>query len=154
MKKLMLSFKYAIIGVHFCIKTCRNFRIHTVVAAYVLYFCSFYNFDKATYAVLLSLILFVLISETLNTAIEQTCDAQTTNMNEHIKHAKDVSAGAVLLSTICSFVIGIYLFFDLSIIMSVIRYFSSPLRLALLVLSAVISIFYIFYKDIFKNESN
>lgn len=71
MKSFLLSFKYAVRGVWYCINTCRNFRIHLVAAAYILYFKGFYNFDRASEAVILTVIASVLMCEGINCALEQ-----------------------------------------------------------------------------------
>jgi diacylglycerol kinase (ATP) len=59
----------------------------------------------------------VLSVEGLNTAVEATCDRISVAYSEQIKLAKDVAAGAVLLSSIAAAVIGVltfwpYLFAD------------------------------------------
>ena len=60
LKKLFKSFVYAFSGICNCIKTCRNFRIHTVAAAFVLYLSGFYDFTPEKYALLFILIGLVL----------------------------------------------------------------------------------------------
>lgn len=52
----------------------------------------------------------VLSVEGLNTAIENTCDRITLEYSEHVKIAKDVAAGAVLLSSIAAALVGVMTF--------------------------------------------
>ena len=55
-------------------------------------------------------IFLVLITETLNTAIEKTVDMITKEYSEEAKVVKDISAGAVLFSAIASVIVGIIIF--------------------------------------------
>lgn len=52
----------------------------------------------------------VLTAEGLNTAIEKACDEISLEYRERIKTAKDVAAGAVLLSSITAAIIGVQTF--------------------------------------------
>lgn len=150
-KKLCKSFIYAFSGIWFCIKECRNFRIHTVAALLVIYFSHFYNFTAAEYCALYLIIALVLVSECVNTAIEQLCNAITNDYSPIIKTAKDVAAGAVLCVAVVSVIIAVKLFLDLSVIKKILIYFSSPVKIILLFVCVVLAIIYIFYEDIFKN---
>ncbi len=150
-KKLYNSFKYAFSGVFYCIKTCRNFRIHTVAAAFVVYFSTFYSFSASEKGILYLIIALVLAAECINTSIEQFCNAVTRDFSPYIKKAKDAAAAAVLCVAITSVVIAISLFFDLKIISEILVYFSSPMKLIILLLAIILAIVYIFYEDIFKN---
>lgn len=149
LRKLIFGFKYAFTGIWYCIKSCRNFRIHTVAVAVVLYFSSFYDFDKTTYAVIFTIIALVLSLEAMNTSIEQACD---TEYSDRIKHAKDSAAASVLCACIFAVVISILLFWDTFVFLRIYTYFSkSVIRLLFLILSIIVAIIYIFYEDIFKN---
>lgn len=54
----------------------------------------------------------VITAEMINTAIEATVDLATSEFNEKAKIAKDVAAGAVLVSAIFSAIIGFFIFYD------------------------------------------
>lgn len=56
------------------------------------------------------IISFVLILELVNTAIEETINIISPEIQERAKIAKDVSAGAVLVSSIAAAIIGVFLF--------------------------------------------
>ena len=152
MKKLIYGFKNAFVGIIFCIKTCRNFRIHMVFAAYVLYFSGFYEPDTATFAALILTISLVLVLEAVNCALEQVCNALTTKYNLMIKHAKDAAAGAVLISAVFAVIVGIRVFYDPTVLAQIYNYFISvPIRAAVLIITLALSIIFIFYKDLFKS---
>lgn len=52
----------------------------------------------------------VFTAEGLNTAIENACNRISLEYSEHIKNAKDVAAGAVLLSSITAAIVGVQTF--------------------------------------------
>lgn len=150
-KKLFLSFKYAFEGLFFCIKTCRNFRIHLIAALVVLYFSRFYSFSATEYGILVIIISFILVAECINTAIEQLCNSITKDFSSQIKNAKDVAAAAVLCGAVSSVIIAVRFFYNPDVFRQIYVYYSSPLKLAFLIITAVISIIFIFCEDIFKN---
>ena len=150
-KKLCLSFKYAFNGLFFVIKTCRNFRIHIIAALFVLYFSKFYSLTSFECSLLVFLIFFIFFAECLNTAIEQLCNAVTTDFSNQIKFAKDAAAAAVLCGAIASVIIAVIFFFDMDVFKQIYVYYSSPIKLVFLVISIILSIIFIFYEDIFKN---
>jgi diacylglycerol kinase (ATP) len=52
----------------------------------------------------------VFIAETINSAIEALCDTVSLEYKVNIKYAKDVSAGAVLVSATVSVITGLIVF--------------------------------------------
>ncbi len=144
MKKQLKSFGCAIKGFFGAVCSEGHLRFHLVAAVYVLVFSSFYNFTAAQWAVLIILIALVIAAELVNTAIENTCDAVTTEQNEHIRRAKDMAAGAVLVLSIAAAAIAVIFFWNLEVIKNVFVYFSqnTPM-LILLIISAVVSVLFI-----------
>jgi diacylglycerol kinase len=55
-------------------------------------------------------IAFVIATEMINTSIEKLCDLVQKDFHPGIKKVKDIAAGAVLLSAICSLVIAVIIF--------------------------------------------
>ena len=53
---------------------------------------------------------FVISLEMINSAIERYCDLVTTDFHPGIKIIKDVAAGAVLVASIMSLIIGLIIF--------------------------------------------
>ncbi len=144
MKKQLKSFGCAIKGFFGAVCSEGHLRFHLVAAVYVLVLSSFYNFSAAQWAVLIILIALVIAAELVNTAIEDTCDAVTTEQNEHIRRAKDMAAGAVLVLSIAAAAIAVIFFWNLEVIKNVFVYFSqnTPM-LILLIISAVVSVLFI-----------
>lgn len=144
MKKQLKSFGCAIKGFFGAVCSEGHLRFHLVAAVYVLVFSSFYNFTAAQWAVLIILIALVIAAELVNTAIENTCDAVTTEQNEHIRRAKDMAAGAVLVLSIAAAAIAVIFFWNLEVIKNIFAYFSQNIpMLILLIISAVVSVLFI-----------
>ncbi|WP_073340586.1 diacylglycerol kinase [Clostridium grantii] len=111
-KKLLDSFNYAIEGIIYSVRTQRNMKIHMVAAIVVLIGCFFYDLTKIELIAVTYAITMVLICEMLNTAIESTIDATTNYYHPLAKIAKNVAAGAVLISAINSVFVGYMVFGD------------------------------------------
>lgn len=147
---LIRSFKYAFCGFFFCVRTCRNFRIHTVAAALVLFVNTFFERTAAETALIMLTIALVLTAEAFNCAMEQMCDAVTVERDTHIKHAKDAAAAAVLSIALFSAAIGVVMFWNADSLLSAWRAVTAtPLRIALLIVAVIAAAVYIFYEDIF-----
>jgi len=105
------TFKNARKGFRLVLKSERNLRIHLVAASLVIASGIFLQFDAVKLSILLFAIALVIVSEMVNTAIEFTLDAYYHNKyNKMVGMAKDISAGAVMLSTVISIAIGCLLF--------------------------------------------
>lgn len=111
MIKFLLSFRYAFEGIWYCIVTQRNFRFHTMAALSAIILSAEYELTRAEMLVLTFTIVFVLISEMINTALEAVVDMTANGYNPYAKIAKDVVAGSVLVSAIAASVTGIVLFY-------------------------------------------
>lgn len=100
------SFIHAIHGIQVAMKE-RNMKFHMMGSIGVCIGGYYLHLTHIEWALTLSAITFVLITETINTAIEYTCDFISQDYSLHIKKIKDVSAGAVLISSIYSLFIAI-----------------------------------------------
>ncbi len=107
---LLDSFNYAFEGIIHVLRTQRNLRIHFVVAIVVLGAAAALGVDRVELIVLLLAIAFVLVAEMVNTAIEGAIDVSTTSFDPNAKLAKDVAAGAVLISTVTAIAVGYLVF--------------------------------------------
>ncbi len=111
-KKSIDSFNYAIEGIIYAVRTQRNMKIHLVLASLVLIFSLFFDFSKIEMLILFLTITLVVVLELINTAIEATIDVTANYYHPLAKIAKNVAAGAVLISAINAMAIGYLLFFD------------------------------------------
>ena len=107
---LVESFNYAFEGIIHVLRTQRNMRIHFLIAAVVLVVAFAAGVSKLELIALLLAIAFVLIAEMINTAIEGAIDVATTSFDPMAKLAKDIAAGAVLISTVTAVAVGYLIF--------------------------------------------
>jgi len=103
---LLQSFNNAFQGLVYAVRHQRNMRIHLIVAVGVLVGSVFMDLSKLEMIAILVAIMFVLVTELINSAIEAVVDMLTDQYDPRAKAAKDVSAGAVLLAAVNAVVIG------------------------------------------------
>ena len=111
-KKILDSFNYAFEGIIYTLRTQRNMRIHFTIAILVLFISIFFNLTKMETLVLFITITLVIVAEMINTSIEATIDLITDKYHELAKIAKNVAAGAVLVSAVNSIIVAYIIFFD------------------------------------------
>ena len=107
---LLESFNYAIEGIIHVLRTQRNMRIHFLIAVAVLIAALAVDVSKIELIVLLLSIVFVLITEMINTAVEAAVDIASTSFDPMAKLAKDIAAGAVLIASVNAVAIGYLVF--------------------------------------------
>ena len=110
MRGFLRGFRYAARGLLFCVRHERNFRIHMVIAAYVLAFAPYFSLNRGEWTALLAVIALVLAAEALNTAVEQAVNLASPERRTRARVAKDVAAGAVLLCALFAVAAGAVLF--------------------------------------------
>jgi diacylglycerol kinase len=101
-KTFMRSVGYALAGLGFACRNERNMRIHIAAASIVTPAGWYFELTIEEWRSVGFAIVLVVALEAVNTAIEQCCNAITTDFNPHIRVAKDVAAGAVLTAAIWS----------------------------------------------------
>ena len=104
------SFNFAIEGVIHVLRTQRNMRFHFLIAVVVLVVAVAVGVSRLELIALLISITFVLVAEMINTAVEGAIDAATTSFDPMAKLAKDITAGAVLISAINAVAVGYLVF--------------------------------------------
>ena len=110
-KNVLKSFKHAFNGIYYVFKTSRNFKIQLIFALISLILGYLLQISKSSYLILIATIMSVLILEILNSSIEAIVDLVVKKeFNNLAKISKDTSAGAVLLASINSVIIAVYIF--------------------------------------------
>ena len=108
---VLKSFKYAFSGISYVLKTSRNFKIQLIFAVTSLMIGFLLQISQSNYVILIATIMSVLILEILNTSIESIVDLLVKKeFSSLAKISKDTSAGAVLLASINSVIIAVYIF--------------------------------------------
>ncbi len=115
-KNLFDSFKYALSGIGYTLKTQRNMRLHVAVGFMVFISGIYLNISTGELALLVIVASMVVVAEMFNTAVESTIDLYSRQRHPLAKIAKDVAAAAVLVSAISAAVVGLLIlgppFFD------------------------------------------
>lgn len=106
------SFEHAYRGMISAVRTQRNMRFHVVAAVVVLVASLLVGVSKLELAILVLTILVVFVTEMFNTAMEFVVDMVTSEYHPLAKLAKDVSAGAVLVSSIGAVLVGYLILAD------------------------------------------
>lgn len=106
------SMNAAVEGILYTFRSERNMKIHYLASFLVLIASLFCNFTKLEFIMMLGSITMVVICEMINTAVEKTVDLCTQEFHPLAKIAKDVAAGAVLVSALYSVVVAYILFYN------------------------------------------
>jgi diacylglycerol kinase (ATP) len=101
------SFKYAFVGIWTMLKSQQNAWIHAFATVAVVLAGFVLGISPAEWCWLVLAIIAVWMAEALNTAIEFLADVASPEFHPLVKKAKDVAAGAVLISAIGALIIGI-----------------------------------------------
>jgi undecaprenol kinase len=104
------SMGHAIEGIKYATNHEKNFRIEILFAIAVTIASYILSVSLLEWAILVLVIGMVLALEMVNTSIERCVDLVTKDYRELAKNAKDVAAGAVLIMSAFSVIIGILIF--------------------------------------------
>jgi diacylglycerol kinase len=103
------AFRYALKGIGLCLNQ-RNFRIHLVAFISVVLLGLLIGLTDTEWLFISLVAFLVLITESLNTALEYFCDVVHPEYHLSIGKVKDIGAGAVLLSVIAAVITGVIIF--------------------------------------------
>ena len=102
---------YALNGIRLAFRSQRNFRKHLAIAIFSLSIAFLLRVTIVEFCLILFANMFVLIMEMMNSVIEFVIDAYYKNKWAKLaKLAKDISAGAVLISACTSATISILIY--------------------------------------------
>lgn len=101
------SFRYAITGIVLMLKSQHNAWLHATASLAVVLVGVFFHLSPSEWCWLVLAIMAVWTAEALNTALEFLADVTSPEFHPLVKNAKDVAAGAVLISAAGSVVIAL-----------------------------------------------
>lgn len=104
------SFSFAIEGIKILFREEDNAKVHVLTAVIVIIGGFYFKISHVEWMLIAIAIGFVLVTEIVNTALENICDYLTEETDPLIKRIKDLSAGAVLISALTAIVIGLIVF--------------------------------------------
>lgn len=110
LKKHHISFKTAIAGIRWAVRTQPNFRVHLVLSMLSLLGGWFFRVSTMEMLILIFTIVLGLSAEMVNTAIESMTDLITKEWRQEAKIAKDVSAGMMLVTATGALVVAAVIF--------------------------------------------
>lgn len=105
------SFYNAFRGIFVMLASERNFQIEFAALLINLVLIVLLKVEPLEAAVIVLTCAAVLSAEILNTAAEKICDIIQPEYDERIKFIKDVSAGAVLILTVASLMVGVVVYY-------------------------------------------
>lgn len=110
-KEFFSSLKHALEGIAIIVKEEKNMRHHTAMGIIPLLLAWFFQASTMEWIILILCIFLVVITEFLNTIFETVVD-MITNYQYHplAKKAKDIAAGAVLVSAIFALIVAAIIF--------------------------------------------
>lgn len=108
--KFIAGFGYAFAGLWYALRTQRNVRVHLAMAILVTIIGILLHISTVEFALLYVAIAGVFIAEMFNTVCELCVDLAQPEYHPLARIAKDVAAGAVLLSALLAVVIGVFIF--------------------------------------------
>ncbi|NQT83657.1 diacylglycerol kinase family protein [bacterium] len=104
------KFGCAFRGIAEAIRVENSFKFHFAAALAAISLGVFLRISADEWAVLFLVIALVLVAEMFNTVIELVVKMMTQERNKLARQLLDISAGAVLLSSIASVVVGVVIF--------------------------------------------
>jgi len=110
MNKRLLSFKHAIRGIRMVLKSEKNMQIHLIFVFLVVFFGLLLCISPVEWMFCLLAFGLVMGAEMMNTAVESIVDLVSPEYHELAGRAKDVAAGAVLITAIFAAATGLIIF--------------------------------------------
>ncbi|MBP7087860.1 MAG: diacylglycerol kinase family protein [Candidatus Omnitrophica bacterium] len=105
------SFKFAYQGLVFAFRTQTNLRIHILLGTLVVILGIIFKLNSFELVVLSLVITSVIFAELMNTALEISLDwINGSKYNPLVKIVKDMTAAAVLLTSINAVIVGVIIF--------------------------------------------
>ena len=109
-RRVLRSFGFAGAGIVTLLHTQPNARVHLALGAGAASLAAWLGLSALECAVLVLTVGLVLVAEAVNTAIEAAVDLASPAIHPLAQRAKDVAAGAVLLSAVTAVLVGLALF--------------------------------------------
>lgn len=106
------TFRVAIAGIIYAIRTQRNMRVHVTMSVIVLILGVVLQISTSDWLWLGLAITIVISAELMNTAVESVVDLVMPKPHPLAKVAKDTAAGAVLVTAVFAVIVGCAIFYE------------------------------------------
>lgn len=110
MRHFIQSFGWAGKGLSAVWREERNFRVEVVIGILAVIAGFIREFSAIQWLFLVFAIALVILGEIVNTVVEDLCDIVEPNQNPLIGKVKDMMAGYVLVSSVVSVIVGLFIF--------------------------------------------
>lgn len=109
-KKFIQSFRYAHLGASHALRNERNLWVHVFIAIAALVVAVFLKVSTIELAIIVLTITLVIVTEMINTAIEEAVNLVKPETHPLAALAKNIAAGAALTAAIGAVVVGLLIF--------------------------------------------
>ena len=111
LRQWLKSTNFAIEGILHGAKTQRHLRYHFFSAAFVLFLSYILGITRTEFIIISLAVILVISAEMLNSAVEAIVDILSPEYSEKARTAKDIAAGAVLITAFGAAVLGYIILF-------------------------------------------
>ena len=109
-RRRIQSFKPAIEGVIFVLKSQQNTWFHAMISMFAIGLSFWLDIERIDWAIILLTMGMVWMAEFLNTALEAVVDLASPKFHPLAKIGKDIGAAAVLISSLAALLVGLIIF--------------------------------------------
>lgn len=109
-KKFVKSLGYAFDGIRLAINSDQNVRFHIFAGCLAIILSFVLRISRIEFLMILLSIFFVVMTEMINTAIEEMTNLIKTEHSREARIAKDIAAGSVFISALFALVVAFLIF--------------------------------------------
>jgi undecaprenol kinase len=110
LNRLLKSFKYAVRGFAKTWKEEQNLQIQSLAGTVVFIFAAYFHVSRQEWILLVLIVGLVILMELANSAVERITDVLKPRLNVYVKEIKDITAAAVMVSSLAALIVGILIF--------------------------------------------
>ena len=111
LRKLITSFRHAFRGLKYMLRNEQNFQVEILIGIFVVVLMFLFPTRKLEKIALFIVIFTVLVVELVNSMFERIVDILKPRIHPYAQLVKDITAAAVLLSSIGAIVVGTIIFY-------------------------------------------
>jgi len=108
--RLLKSFSYALKGLVKTFREEQNLKIQSFLSLVAVILGVYLKIAALEWALLVLVIALVLVAEIANSAVERIIDVLKPRINSYVMEIKDITAAAVLLSSLAAVIVGLIIF--------------------------------------------
>jgi diacylglycerol kinase len=110
LNRLLKSFRYASRGFLKTWKEEQNLQIQSLAGTIVFILAIYFHASRQEWIMLVFIVGLVILMELANSAVERIADVLKPRLNTYVKEIKDVTAAAVMVSSLVALIVGVLIF--------------------------------------------